>query len=147
MPEFLRSWIPIAVEGVESYDHTAAELGVTFPADNLGLATTRATSIPEEEEDNEQVVILKGLLTKMVENETEEAKFLKLKLKETILNIKDEKNINNKNAIDRAKLISTAALVSNKITATNVDMIVKSINIFKSTKKPKRKPGKDKPQD
>lgn len=135
MPEFLASWMPVENEGIPSYDHRYAEMGLEAPKDsNLPLEDSTQT--------NEQITILNGLFVEFLQNTVERSKFLESKLDQSMILLKDPKSgAYGAAATEQAKQTTNGVKASIDLIKTNLAVFSEAFKIF--GEKPLNKKGAD----
>jgi hypothetical protein len=135
IPEALRHWIPVDVEGARAYDHTLAELGIQPP-----VVLEQQEPDEEEPEEDDQILTIKKLLIKTITDQNNESSELKDKLNQVILSLKDQKSgIYGANVIPQTKGIVNAVNSIIKMNSQNLEAFTLAIKVFTEFQNKKRK--------
>ncbi len=136
MPEALRHWIPVDVEGARAYDHTIAELGIKPPRD----IEEEENLMEEVNEEENQILIIRKLLIKTITEQNQEAAELKEKLNLVMLSLKDQKSgVYGANVIPQTNNIIKAVNSLLKMNAQNLAAFTLALKAFTEFPNKKRK--------
>lgn len=136
MPEALRHWIPVDVEGARAYDHTLAELGIAPPKE----VEYEEEPIDDNFEEENQILTIKKLLIKTITDQNQEAAELKDKLNLVMLSLKDQKSgVYGANVVPQTNNIIKAVNSILKMNAQNLEAFTLALKVFTEFQNKKRK--------